>query len=110
MLASVKYHIPEWFTGLSGVAFIAVSLWSSVRHRRHRRVICLTLPNPEDLMTTSKRATLFFFGLLAAALLLLAAYVWTMLHLSYSDGERAGYLQSFPAVAGCARPGKAKSC
>jgi hypothetical protein len=33
MLASVKYHIPEWFTGLSGVAFIAVSLWSSVRHK-----------------------------------------------------------------------------
>ena len=34
MLASVKYHIPEWFTGLSGVAFIAVSLWSSIRHKR----------------------------------------------------------------------------
>ncbi|SFV01921.1 DUF475 domain-containing protein [Pseudoduganella namucuonensis] len=34
MLASVKYHIPEWFTGLSGVAFILVSLWSSIRHRR----------------------------------------------------------------------------
>jgi hypothetical protein len=34
MLASVKYHIPEWFTGLSGVAFIVVSLWSSVRHKR----------------------------------------------------------------------------
>ncbi len=34
MLASVKYHIPEWFTGLSGVAFIAVSLWSSVRHKQ----------------------------------------------------------------------------
>jgi hypothetical protein len=34
MLSSVKYHIPEWFTGLSGVAFIAVSLWSSIRHKR----------------------------------------------------------------------------
>ena len=34
MLASVKYHIPEWFTGLSGVAFIAVSLWSSIRYKR----------------------------------------------------------------------------
>ncbi|TFW27550.1 DUF475 domain-containing protein [Duganella callida] len=34
MLASVQYHIPEWFTGLSGVAFIAVSLWSSVRYKR----------------------------------------------------------------------------
>ncbi|MYN15348.1 DUF475 domain-containing protein [Rugamonas sp. FT107W] len=34
MLASMKYHIPELFTGLIGVAFIAASLWSSVRHRR----------------------------------------------------------------------------
>ena len=34
MFASVEYHIPEWFTGLSGVAFILVSLWSSVRYRR----------------------------------------------------------------------------
>lgn len=33
MLASMKYHIPEIFTGLVGVAFIAASLWSSVRHR-----------------------------------------------------------------------------
>jgi hypothetical protein len=34
MFFSVKYEIPEWFTGLSGVAFIAVSLWSSIRHKR----------------------------------------------------------------------------
>ncbi|OON63709.1 hypothetical protein B0920_10260 [Massilia sp. KIM] len=34
MFASVHYHIPEWFTGLSGLAFIMVSLWSSVRYRR----------------------------------------------------------------------------
>lgn len=34
MFASVHYEIPEWFTGLSGVAFILVSLWSSVRYRR----------------------------------------------------------------------------
>jgi hypothetical protein len=33
MLASVKYHVPEWFTGLSGVAFIGLSLWSSIRHK-----------------------------------------------------------------------------
>lgn len=46
-------------------------------------------------MTTSKRILLYFFGLLAAALLLLAGYTWTMLHISYSDGERAGYLQKF---------------
>jgi hypothetical protein len=34
MFASVEYEIPEWFTGLSGVAFILVSLWSSMRHKR----------------------------------------------------------------------------
>lgn len=34
MLASVKFHIPEWFTGLSGVIFIGLSLWSSVRYQR----------------------------------------------------------------------------
>ncbi|NYE61181.1 hypothetical protein FHW58_002333 [Duganella sp. 1224] len=46
-------------------------------------------------MTTSKRVFLTFLGLLVAALLLLAAYTWAMLHVSYSDGERAGYLQKF---------------
>jgi hypothetical protein len=46
-------------------------------------------------MTTSKRVILTFLGLLVAALLLLAAYTWVMLHVSYSDGERAGYLQKF---------------
>ncbi|UGQ47763.1 DUF475 domain-containing protein [Massilia endophytica] len=34
MFASVEYHIPEWFTGLSGVVFIVVSLWSSVKYKR----------------------------------------------------------------------------
>lgn len=33
MFASVTYHIPEWFTGLSGVAFILASVWSSHRHK-----------------------------------------------------------------------------
>jgi hypothetical protein len=46
-------------------------------------------------MITSKRIILYVIGLLAAALLLLAAYTWVMLHMSYSDGERAGYLQKF---------------
>ncbi|HEU4851863.1 MAG TPA: DUF475 domain-containing protein [Telluria sp.] len=41
MLASVEYEVPEWLAGLSGVAFIAVSLWSSVLYRRRlRRVHC----------------------------------------------------------------------
>ncbi|MEO6421388.1 MAG: DUF475 domain-containing protein, partial [Candidatus Nitrotoga sp.] len=34
MLASVKFHIPEWITGLSGVVFIGLALWSSVRYKR----------------------------------------------------------------------------
>lgn len=34
MLASMKYHVPEIFTGLIGVAFIVASLWSSLRHRK----------------------------------------------------------------------------
>jgi hypothetical protein len=39
MFASVKYDIPEWFTGLSGVAFILVSVWSSLRYRRQQLVM-----------------------------------------------------------------------
>ncbi|WP_426104063.1 DUF475 domain-containing protein [Massilia sp. TSP1-1-2] len=38
MLASMKYHIPELFTGLIGVAFIVASLWSSIRHRKRHAV------------------------------------------------------------------------
>jgi len=34
MLASMKFHIPEVVTGLIGVAFIAASLWSSIRHKK----------------------------------------------------------------------------
>jgi hypothetical protein len=34
MLASMKFHVPEIFTGLIGVAFIGASVWSSIRHRR----------------------------------------------------------------------------
>lgn len=34
MLASMKFHIPEIFTGLVGVAFILASLWSSVVYRQ----------------------------------------------------------------------------
>ncbi|MYM68323.1 hypothetical protein GTP45_16015 [Pseudoduganella sp. FT55W] len=46
-------------------------------------------------MTTPKRIFVYFIGLLAVALLLMAAYTWAMLHISYSEGERAGYLQKF---------------
>ena len=44
MLASVEYHIPGWLTALSGVAFIVVSLWSSVRYSRARRAATLEVP------------------------------------------------------------------
>jgi len=36
MLASMKFHISEIFTGLIGVAFIVAALWSSLRHRRQQ--------------------------------------------------------------------------
>jgi uncharacterized protein len=39
MLASMKFHIPEIFTGLIGVAFIVASLWSSVRHRKEQQLL-----------------------------------------------------------------------
>jgi hypothetical protein len=39
MFASIGYEIPEWFTGLSGVAFIGVSLWSSIRHRKNEAAL-----------------------------------------------------------------------
>lgn len=38
MLASMKYHIPEIFTGLIGVAFIVASLWSSLRYRKQEQL------------------------------------------------------------------------
>jgi hypothetical protein len=36
MLASMKFHINEIFTGLVGVAFIVGSLWSSVRYKKRQ--------------------------------------------------------------------------
>jgi hypothetical protein len=39
MLASMKYHIPELFTGLIGVAFVAASVWSSVRHKKEQQLM-----------------------------------------------------------------------
>ena len=46
-------------------------------------------------MTIPKRLVLSLLALLAAALLLFCAYAWLTLHMSYSEGERAGYLQKF---------------
>jgi hypothetical protein len=41
MLASMKFHVPELFTGLIGVAFIVASLWSSIRHRRKHEALAV---------------------------------------------------------------------
>ncbi len=38
MLASMKFHIPEIFTGLIGVAFIFAALWSSIIYKRKQLV------------------------------------------------------------------------
>ena len=46
-------------------------------------------------MIMSKRITLTLVSLIAAALLIFCAYAWVTLHFSYSEGERAGYLQKF---------------
>jgi hypothetical protein len=35
------------------------------------------------------------FGIIALALLVLAGFSWLTLHWSYSEGERAGYVQKF---------------
>lgn len=46
-------------------------------------------------MTTPKRLSLILVAVIAAVLLGFALYVWFTLSWSYSEGERAGYLQKF---------------
>ncbi|MFI4939056.1 MAG: hypothetical protein ACHP7O_01720 [Burkholderiales bacterium] len=46
-------------------------------------------------MTTLKRAILLVFAVFAIAAILFAAYSWLALTWSYSEGERAGYIQKF---------------
>ena len=41
MLASMKYHVPELFTGLIGVAFIVASLYSSLQHRKQQALLAV---------------------------------------------------------------------
>lgn len=43
----------------------------------------------------SKRLKLTLAAVLAVVLLLFSAYVWVALNFSFSEGERAGYLQKF---------------
>jgi len=46
-------------------------------------------------MITKKRVFMTLGGVLASAVVLFAGYTWITLHVSYSDGERAGFLQKF---------------
>ena len=46
-------------------------------------------------MPASRRIVLIPLALIGAILLLFAAYTWISLHWSYSNGERAGYMQKF---------------
>jgi hypothetical protein len=52
-------------------------------------------PLDPDVMTLPKRLSLILLALVAAALLVFALYTWFTLSWSYSQGERAGYLQKF---------------
>jgi len=46
-------------------------------------------------VTNTKRFGLFFVAFLMIGILLFAGYIWLTLHWSYSDGERAGFIQKF---------------
>ena len=46
-------------------------------------------------MTKPTRVTLTLLSLIAAAAAIFAIYTWVALHWSYSEGERAGFLQKF---------------
>lgn len=51
--------------------------------------------NNAQSMPTQKRLSLLLLALLAAAVAAFSLYTWITLSWSYSDGERAGYLQKF---------------
>ena len=46
-------------------------------------------------MTNPKRLSVILLSLFVAILIIGVIYVWVTLHWSYSEGERAGYLQKF---------------
>ena len=48
--------------------------------------------------TTRKRTTAILLSLIAIIVVLGAGYTWFSLNWSYSEGERAGYLQKFSKV------------
>lgn len=44
-------------------------------------------------MATPNRAAIFGFAFIAILATLFSAYIWVTLHWSYSEGERAGFMQ-----------------
>jgi hypothetical protein len=53
------------------------------------------LPYQEIIMTTARRITIILFCLFFGLITLAALYTWGALNWSYSDGDRAGFLQKF---------------
>jgi len=58
-----------------------------------RFVTPVTLPTLTMPKTLPRRAISIFAFMIIAAVALFALYTWVVLHWSYSEGERAGYLQ-----------------
>jgi hypothetical protein len=54
-----------------------------------------TVPTATPSRRRGRKPGLVLLLLLIVAILLFALYVWSALHLNYSDGERAGYVQKF---------------
>ena len=54
-----------------------------------------TVPTATPPRRRGRKPGLVLLLLLIVAILLFALYVWSALHLNYSDGERAGYVQKF---------------
>ena len=46
-------------------------------------------------MTMPKRMTFILLSIVVAVVAIFAVYTYVTLHMSYSDGERAGFLQKF---------------
>ena len=46
-------------------------------------------------MSSSRRLFLYFFSTLLVIVAIFLIYLWLVLHWSYSEGERAGYIQKF---------------
>jgi hypothetical protein len=61
------------------------------------RPVAAFRPTPAKIDTApmQKRVTLILLALIAAAIAVFALYTWFTLSWSYSEGERAGFLQKF---------------